>query len=52
MLLEITKVTKDKNDSREEKEYGQLELIENCLPACNPKICNPDTVECHPTFKP
>lgn len=52
MLLELVKVTKKKVENNYDNEKDQLELIENCLPVCNPQTCVPDTGQCHPTFKP
>lgn len=52
MLLELVKVTKDKVKNASVNEKDQLELVENCLPVCNPQTCVPDTGQCHPTFKP
>lgn len=52
MVLELTKVTKEKVENTSADGKEQLELIENCLPVCNPQTCNPDTGQCHPTFKP
>lgn len=53
MTLEIVKVTNDSvlNTDVVGEEH-QLKSINNCLPVCNPSICQPDTGECEPTHKP
>lgn len=53
MVLEIFKVTSDCGNSViVAGEAEQTELINNCLPVCNPAICTPDTGQCGPTHNP
>jgi len=46
MTFEFFKITS------EVEETESTELINNCLPVCNPSICVPGTGECGPTHKP